>query len=97
MSQPAKTENMSLHNQKRYKYSWTATTYACSPQAPVTNTIGVENEKVTVEKQSEKATLLVLLDLSALCLPFLVGGFYIVFVITNKQVSSPPFLSFDPL
>lgn len=41
MPQPAKTENMSLHHQKRYKYSWTATTYACSPQAPATNTRGI--------------------------------------------------------
>lgn len=55
----------------------------CS-EAPATNARGIKkkNEQVTVErkkKDSEKATLLVLLDLSSIFLPLNRGGFYIVF------------------
>lgn len=61
-----------------------------------------KNEKVTVErkkKDSEKATLLVLLDLS-LFLPLNRGGFYIVFLslqISKFAVHPTVFLSSDPL
>lgn len=83
MPQPEETENMSFTPSERNKSSRTATTYACSCQAPATNTRGIN--KVNSWETIKKATLLVLLDLLSPCRFLSIGGGFTLF--SSSQIS----------